>query len=248
MSNKIYSTKELSALNKNRIPEHVAIIMDGNRRWAKRFIFSPEKGHRQGAEVLTNIVDSSLELGIKTLTVYAFSTENWQRSKTEVTVLMKILKDYLIKQREPMIRDGVRLKTIGDLSRFSSDVKQVVKETAEATAHGKNIDLVLALNYGSRDEICRAFRSIVEDYDKKKIKKEEIDEKLVSSYLDTASWKDPDLLIRTSGELRISNFLLWQISYTEIFTTAILWPDFTPKHFLEAIIDFQQRERRLGGA
>lgn len=223
-------------------------MMDGNRRWAKRFLFSPEKGHRQGAEALTTTVDAALELGIKTLTVYSFSTENWKRSKTEINILMNILKDYLKKQRLPMIEDGVRLKTIGDLSRFSTDVIEVLQETKEATANGNKIDLVLALNYGSRDELCRAFRTMLSDYDKKILKKEDVTESLVASYLDTAEWQDPELLIRTSGEQRISNFLLWQISYAEIVTTPVLWPEFSPQHLLEAIIDFQKRERRLGGA
>lgn len=244
----IYTPQELALLDLQKIPKHIAIIPDGNRRWAKRYLFSPEKGHQQGAEAVTAIVNAAISLGIKVITIYSFSTENWQRPKREITLLMHLLKSYLIKQRPNMIRDGVRLNTIGTLTAFPPDLVQVVNDSKAATSHGTKIDLVLALNYGGRDEIRRAIHSIIDDYEAQRVKKESLTEELIGRYLDTARWKDPDLLIRTSGEQRVSNFLLWQISYSEIYTTPVLWPDFSSKHLLEALIDYQKRERRIGGA
>ena len=244
----IYTPQQISSLNLNHIPKHIAIIPDGNRRWAKKRFFLPELGHNAGAEIVTNVVNACRVLGVNALTIYTFSTENWQRPKAEVAMLMVLLKKYLTSQRESMIQKGIRLNTIGDLSPFSSDIKQIIQDTKDATAAGNKIDLILALNYGGRDEIRRAVHSIIDDYGNNKIRKEEITEAMIGKHLDTANWKDPDLLIRTSGEQRISNFLLWQLSYTEIFTTSVLWPEFTPHHLLEAILSYQKRERRLGGA
>jgi undecaprenyl diphosphate synthase len=184
--------------------------------------------------------------GIKVLTVYAFSTENWKRSAVEVKALMRLFKSYLIRQRDSMIEEGVRLNTIGDISKFPKDVNRVFEETVEATKGGTKLDLVIALNYGARDELKRALGAMIEDCLAKKISKEELSEELISSYLDTARWKDPDLLIRTSGESRISNFLLWQISYAEVVVTDVPWPDFTEKDLLAAIHEYQKRELRLG--
>lgn len=234
--------KELPKVNAMSAPEHVAIIMDGNRRWAKNQGLPVSAGHFRGAERLTQIVQAASAFGIKVLTVYAFSTENWKRPSVEVKALMQLFKSYLKRQRSSMIKEGVRLNTIGDVSKFPKDVLQVLEETIEATKEGAKLDLIIALNYGARDELKRAIGAMIDD----KISKEELSEDLISSYLDTAKWKDPDLLIRTSGESRVSNFLLWQISYSEVFVTDVLWPDFGEKDLLAAIQEYQKRELRLG--
>ncbi len=239
-------TKEPLKKNSVRAPEHVAIIMDGNRRWAKNLGLPMSAGHWRGAERLIQIVRAAKELGIKILTVYAFSTENWGRSAVEVKALMRLFKTYLKLQQSVMIEEGVRLNTIGDISKFPKDVLKVLEETIAATKDGTKLDLVIALNYGARDELKRAFSAILDDCLAKKISKEELSEELISSYLDTAKWKDPDLLIRTSGERRLSNFLLWQISYAEVYVTDVLWPDFSEKDLLEAVLKYQEREQRLG--
>lgn len=237
---------ELPKVNSLPIPEHVAIIMDGNRRWAKNQGLPVSAGHYRGAERLTQIVKAASAFGIKVLTVYAFSTENWKRPSVEVKALMQLFKSYLKRQRSSMIKEGIRLNTIGDIAKFPKDVLQVLEETIEVTKEGTKLDLVIALNYGARDELKRAFGAMIDDCLAKKISKEELSEDLISSYLDTARWPDPDLLIRTSGESRVSNFLLWQISYSEVFVTDVLWPDFGEKDLLAAIQEYQKRELRLG--
>lgn len=238
----IYSAEELSQIDLGKIPKHIAIIMDGNRRWAKQKGLPPMMGHWQGAEVLTDVLRAASELGVKTLTVYAFSTENWNRPADEVEDLMNIFELYLMRQKELMIRDGVRLGAIGDLSRLPERVLKALHQTQKETEHCDRINLVLALNYGGRDEIRRAVRKLLEE----KITPEALTEECIAKHLDTCVYGDPDLLIRTSGEMRVSNFLLWQISYSEIFSTEILWPNFSPKELLEAIRSFQKRNRRLG--
>jgi undecaprenyl diphosphate synthase len=242
-----FSSEELVRLDKNRIPRHVAIIPDGNRRWAKKQEECCDKGHEAGANNLIEIVKAAKDLGIKTLTFYLFSTENWTRSQEEIAALMWLLQEFLNEQCFEMLAQGVRLKTIGDLTAFPSDVLAVVEKTLKATAHCDQIDMVLALNYGARDEIRRAFHHILDLCNKGNLQKEDVTEKLIASYLDTKFCGDPDLLIRTSGEMRVSNFLLWQLSYTEIYVTELLWPQFKPNDLLEAVADFQKRERRLGG-
>ena len=244
----LFSPIELQAKEGARVPHHVAIIMDGNRRWAKQRHMPCVLGHWKGAEMITQIVKAAAELGVKVLTLYAFSTENWSRSREEIEELMNLFNFYLKRQKDFMIREGVRLETIGDIERLPEDLKKSLAETKNATAAGKKIDLVLALNYGGRDDIKRAVLSIVHDCEIRKIAKTDITESLISSYLDTAQWKDPDLFIRTSGEQRLSNFLLWQLSYTEVYVTKTLWPDFNEKHLLQAVVEFQNRERRLGGS
>lgn len=243
-----FSPSELAQLDLTRIPRHIAIIPDGNRRWAKKHRSNPSEGHREGADILMDIVKGAKELGVKAITFYSFSTENWNRSREEVTALMALFTSYLIRQREEMLQHGVRLQTIGDLHPLPSFLNQAIRDTKEATSSCDKIDLILALNYGSRNEMCRAFKTMLEDYDQHAFTKEALNEELISRYLDTSPWRDPDLLIRTSGEFRISNFLLWQISYTEIHVTPVLWPDFTLQHLLEAIMDYQSRDRRWGGA
>ncbi len=229
------------------VPHHIAIIMDGNRRWAKQKGLPAMIGHWKGADALTNVVSSAARLGVKVITVYAFSTENWGRSLEEVEALMDLFKTYLLKQREQMVSDGIRLDVIGDLSRLPETVRSVLKETKEQTAHCERIELVLALNYGGRDDIRRATLAIIKDCEEGKLQKEQLSEALFSTYLDTAKWKDPDLIIRTSGQIRLSNFLLWQISYSEVYITDVLWPDFNDTELFNAITEYQRRERRLGG-
>lgn len=238
--------EETLSIDPNKIPKHIAIIMDGNRRWAKNRGMLPVVGHWHGAEALSKIVEDASSLGVKTLTVYAFSTENWNRSSEEVDSLMNLFKMYLTGQKERMVQEGVRLGTIGDLSRLSKNVRETLDEVREATSQGNKIDLVIAVNYGARDDIRRATKTIVQKCMEGKIQQEEITEKLIKQYLDTAPWGDPDLLIRTSGESRISNFLLWEISYAEVYITDVLWPDFNQHELLKAIAAFQKRERRIG--
>lgn len=242
-----FSRRDLSILDKDKLPRHVAIIMDGNRRWAQKRNLPPAAGHWAGIDVLMNTMEAARELGIKAVTVYAFSTENWNRSQEEIKILMEIFETALVRNSEAMIRNGIRLHSIGNIKPFPVSFLKIFKKIQENTSQCKNVDLILALNYGGRNEICRAVTALIEDYENKKFKKEKIDERLLESYLDTAQWKDPDLLIRTSGEQRLSNFLLWQISYTEVYITDVLWPDFSPRDLLKALMDYQQRNRRLGG-
>ncbi len=242
-----YSIEDLSLLDPTSIPRHVAIIMDGNRRWAKREEIPLYLGHFEGADTLTKIVRAASSLGIKVLTVFAFSTENWARPPEEIASLMDLFHLYLVRQKESMIKEGVRLGAIGNIEGLPLHVKEVLQETIEATKEGSSIQLVLALNYGGRDEITRATISLVEDIEKGLIKKDEITEKTISSYLDTAHLPDPDFFIRTSGEQRVSNFLLWQICYAEVYVTDVLWPEFNEKQLLKAVLEYQRRERRRGG-
>ncbi|MBS0621175.1 MAG: isoprenyl transferase [Verrucomicrobia bacterium] len=241
-----YGSEELALLDRNRMPRHVAIIMDGNRRWARERGLLPLFGHWKGAETLKHIVRAASELGIQVLTVYAFSTENWMRPKEEVDELMEVMRYYLIDLREQMLADGVRLQTIGDIQRFPRAVLDELEKTKSLTADCKKIDLVLAMNYGGRDDIRRAFVALVEDVEKGRLKKEEITEQRIGRYLDSAPWPDPEILIRPSGERRLSNFLLWQLSYSEFYHTDVLWPDFDEMELLKAMLDYQQRERRFG--
>lgn len=229
-----------------KIPDHVAVVMDGNRRWAKSRGLPPEMGHWEGAETITNLVEAAKQVGVKVLTLYSFSTENWVRSKEEIDALMRILERFLRAKKESLIEGGVRLSTIGDLSPFPKEVIDALQETCEATKEGTAIDLVLALNYGGRDEITRAVTKIMHDAAAGKLDPKEISEKSIADRLDTAKWGDPDLLIRTSGEFRVSNFLLWQISYTEVHFTNVLWPDFKKSDLMAAIDEYNRRSRRHG--
>ncbi|WP_194846995.1 polyprenyl diphosphate synthase [Candidatus Neptunochlamydia vexilliferae] len=242
----IYTEEEFAAVDPQLVPHHVAIVMDGNRRWAKKQGKPGEMGHWYGAENLDLIVRAASELGIKTLTAYSFSTENWNRSPHEVEVLMQLLEAYLINKREELVKEGVKLHTIGDIERFPSPVKKALEDTIQATKNCDRIDLVLALNYGGRDEIRRAMLKMEKAAARGEFEWENITEETISSYLDTAPWPDPELLIRPSGEQRVSNFLIWQISYSEIYVTDVLWPDFSKKNLLEAIIEYQNRSRRFG--
>ncbi|WP_166156024.1 polyprenyl diphosphate synthase [Neochlamydia sp. AcF84] len=248
VKNNYYTLEQKASLDPKRIPQHVAFIPDGNRRWAKRQQMRSIEGHQEGSDNLIEIVKAGKELGIKNFTFYLFSTENWSRPQEEIDALMWLLHTYLIEQQSFFVEEGTRLCTIGNTAALPEYVQKTIEETRQVTAHCQEADLIFALNYGSRDEIKRAVQSIAQDIIHKKITPEQISEEIISQYLDTAPWSDPDLLIRTSGELRLSNYLLWQLSYTEIFSSNVLWPDFTPYHLLEALLNYQKRERRLGGA
>lgn len=242
-----FSSEQRALLDQKTIPRHIAIIPDGNRRWARRQETSSQKGHENGADVLIQIVKAAKELGVKTLTFYVFSTENWNRPADEVAAFMWLIQEFLNDHCAEMQEDGVRLHTIGDLNGLPQEVLNTVEKTLKATEHCSLVNLVLAINYGGRDEIKRVFNKLL-DEDRGGERTGSITEEMIANHLDTAPWGDPDLLIRTSGEMRLSNFLLWQLSYAEIYITDLLWPDFKPIHLLEAMIEFQQRERRLGGA
>ncbi len=242
-----FSEEQLLKIRDFPIPNHIAIIMDGNRRWAKQRSLSSKQGHWEGAEALTEITRAAALLGVKTLTAYSFSTENWGRSPEEVDALMHLFSTYLHLQKNTMIRDGVCLHTIGDLSRFPQNVQNAFRTTQEATSHCKKINLVLAMNYGGRDEIRRAFVKILQENQNSPLSPDQISEEFIATYLDTRRWGDPELVVRTGGEMRLSNFMLWQISYAEIYMTEKLWPDFVPQDLFEAILSFQKRNRRLGG-
>jgi undecaprenyl diphosphate synthase len=236
----------MEEIDQEKLPRHIAIIMDGNGRWAKKKSLSRISGHMKGVDAVREVVTACRELGIKVLTLYAFSIENWRRPKDEVAALMGLLKEYLLKERKEMLQNNIRLCVIGRLEDLPPDVRDTLKETIQVTEHCNGMILNLALSYGGRAEILHAAKGIVSDLQKGKIKLEEITEQRFSQYLWTWGIPDPDLLIRTSGELRISNFLLWQIAYTELYVTETLWPDFDRKELLKAIADYQARERRFG--
>ncbi len=240
-------SEQLADLDVNlKVPTHIAIIMDGNRRWAKQRLLPAFAGHWAGAATLKKVVREASNMGVSVLTVYAFSTENWSRPSLEIEALFKVLESYLLREGPEMLNDGVRLKTIGDISNLPKRLIQIINDTKALTYHCNKLDLVVALNYGGRNEITRAVKSLVSDCLVGRVKKEEISENLIASYLDTNEIKDPQLLIRTSGEMRLSNFMLWQISYSEVYFTDVLWPDFTKENLCDAIREFNRREKRMG--
>jgi undecaprenyl diphosphate synthase len=235
-------------LNPERMPQHVAIIMDGNGRWAGRRLLKRFVGHQQGAKSVQLVTEAASRIGLPWLTLYAFSLENnLRRPKAEVNFLMRLLKSYLESNLQRMMDNNVRMKYIGRTYDLPAEVQEKMRWAEEATAGNTGTTLTLALNYGGRSEIVDAFRGLAAEMKQKHQSAEQITEEDIHRHLYTAHIPDPDLLIRTSGEMRISNFLLWQIAYTEIFVTERLWPDFRGIHLLEAIADFQQRERRYGG-
>ncbi len=236
----------MEEIDKEKLPRHIAIIMDGNGRWAKKQSLNRISGHIKGVDAVREAVTACRELGIKVLTLYALSTENLRRPKDEVTALMGLLKEYLLKEREEMIENNIRLCAIGRLEDLPLDVQDILQETIQKTQQCDGMILNLALSYGGRSEILHAVHGIISDLQKGKIRPEEINVQRFSQYLWTWGIPDPDLLIRTSGEFRISNFLLWQIAYTELYITETLWPDFDRKELLKAIADYQSRERRFG--
>lgn len=241
-----FTAEQIAALNPQAIPQHVAIVMDGNRRWAVRRNQSHAQGHREGADILLDIVRAAKELAIPYITVYGFSTENWNRSPEEVAALLWLMEQYAIEQRPNMIAHGVRVKCIGDLSYFPETLQQALHETCRASQCCEAIELTLALNYGSRNEICRAVNNIIEDICTHKLPKNRITEKLISQYLDTHGQPELDLFIRPGGEMRLSNFLSWQASYAELYFTDKLWPEFSPADLYQAVVTYQHRQRRIG--
>ena len=240
------ATMELDGLDKSRLPEHVAIIMDGNGRWAKLRGKSRIEGHRRGKTSVRVIVEMSRKIGIRYLSLYAFSTENWFRPHDEVDALMGLLEHYLAVEQAKMMRYGIRLTAVGDRSRLPSNVRSILEKVIELTRENQRMTVILALSYSGRDEIVRLIQQIAREARAQDLDPDQIDEESVAARLDTNGVPDPDLLIRTSGEMRISNFYLWQIAYSELYVTPTLWPDFREREYLQALLDYQRRRRRFG--
>ncbi|MBA4496236.1 isoprenyl transferase [Paenactinomyces guangxiensis] len=236
----------LSSIRKFPLPEHVAIIMDGNGRWAKKRGLPRTAGHAAGMKRVRETIRAADELGIKVLTCYSFSTENWKRPKDEVAYLMKLPIEFLKTDLQELIDRNVKVQMLGEKSRTPSQTQLALTEFEEKTKHNTGLILNFAINYGSREEIVQAIREIIDEVQKGNIDKDQIDQDLINQHLLTRGLPDPDLIIRTSGEIRISNFLLWQLAYSELWFTDALWPDFTPELFYQAIEDFQRRSRRYG--
>ncbi len=233
-------------IQSDKLPKHVGIIMDGNGRWAKQKGKIRMFGHRSGVIAVKETVEMAAELGIQYLTLYAFSTENWKRPKIEINALMELLVSTIHKETKTLNENNIRLSAIGDIESLPSSCRRELKEAIELTKNNTRMTLVLALSYSSRWELTRAMQTIAEKVSRKELKPEDISEETIQNHLNTSGIPDPELLIRTSGEHRISNFLLWQIAYTELYFTEKLWPDFRKEDFCEAIINFQNRERRFG--
>ena len=229
------------------VPRHVAIILDGNGRWAKSKGMPRNYGHAQGSKNVERICEDAYKMGVKYLTVYAFSTENWNRPKNEVDALMKLLRNYMKTCLKTAEKNRMRIRVIGDISPLDADIRSRIRELEEASRDYDGLNFQIAINYGSRDEMIRAMRQLGQDIRRDRIDPADIDEDLFSSYLDTHDIPDPDLLIRTSGELRLSNYLLWQLAYSEFYFTDVLWPDFTKEELEKAIMQYNSRERRYGG-
>ena len=230
-------------VNFDRLPAHVAVIMDGNGRWAAQRHLPRVEGHRAGIESVRDVVEGSARLGIQVLTLYAFSVENWKRPAAEVSTLMMLLKRYLRSELHTLLGNNIRFKVVGRVEELARDVQRELRDAEDKTAANTGMQFNIALNYGGRAEIVEAARRLLVEG----VPPDELDEARFASYLYTAGQPDPDLLIRTSGEMRVSNFLLWQIAYAEIWVTDTLWPDFRQRHLLEAIVAYQKRERRYGG-
>jgi len=234
------------AKNKDRLPKHIAIIMDGNGRWAKMRGLSRNIGHRQGINRIKSVIDTARECGIEVLTLFAFSTENWNRPKSEVDVLMRMMEHYLRRQQRYLMKNNVRLNVIGRQNPLPPRLLKMISRVVKATEKNDGITVNIAFNYGSRAEIVDAIKKIVHKVKTNTLKETDIDEETVGNFLYTKGLPDPDFLIRTSGEMRISNFLLWQISYSELYFTRTYWPDFGEEEFIRALKDFSSRERRYG--
>lgn len=229
-----------------KVPNHVAVILDGNGRWAKKKMMPRNYGHAQGSKVVEKICKEAYNLGINYFTVYAFSTENWNRPKEEVDALMKLLRDYLKTCVKTSNKNNMRVRILGDVTRLSEDIQQSIRELESESAHNTGLNFQVALNYGSRDEIIRSIKKLIQDYDNNQFTIDHIDEELFEGYLDTKGIPDPDLLIRTSGEQRLSNYLLWQLAYTEFYFTEVLWPEFTKEELVKAIDFYHSKDRRFG--
>ena len=230
-----------------RIPRHVALILDGNGRWAKKRGLPRTMGHKEGCKTVEKTVEIAARMGIEYLTVYGFSTENWKRSSEEVGALMQLFRYYMVRLLKIAKQNNVRVKMIGDRRRFDEDIIEGINRLERETKENTGLTFVIAVNYGARDEITRAVSRLAADCVQGRVKAEEITEDVLSSYLDTAGMPDPDLLIRTSGEIRRSNYLLWQLAYTEIYVTDCLWPDFNEEELKRAVVQYNKRERRFGG-
>ncbi len=238
--------KQAQLLAQGEIPRHIAIIMDGNGRWAKQKGYPRIAGHKAGVDSVSDIVEVAGQLGVKYLTLYTFSTENWKRPKNEVSTLMRLLVHTLRREIDHLNKENVRVRTIGDLSALPEKVRQEFLDAQKLTKDNDKMELILAVSYGSRWEIVQAIKRAYKDVDRKKLDIDELSPEIFSSYLNTNNTPDPDLVIRTSGEFRISNFLLWQVAYSEFFVSEVYWPDFRRNHLYEAIHSYQTRERRFG--
>ena len=230
-----------------KIPRHIAIILDGNGRWAKKRLLPRNAGHAAGSKNVEKICTAAWDMGVEYVTMYAFSTENWSRPQSEVDALMKLLHQYLSDCLKTSKKNNMRVRVIGDISRLDQDLQDKIKELEEYSAQNTGLHFQVALNYGGRDEITRAVRKIAQDAHDGKVTPEKIDDTLVADYLDTKGIPDPDLMIRTSGEQRLSNYLLWQLAYAEFYFTDVLWPDFSKKDLEKAIDFYCKRDRRFGG-
>lgn len=229
------------------IPRHIAIILDGNGRWAKAKGMPRNYGHAQGSKNVERICEEAYKMGVKYLTVYAFSTENWSRPKEEVDALMKLLRNYMKTCLKTAAKNRMKVRVLGDKTKLDDDIRKRIEELEKATVDNDGLNFQIALNYGSRDEMIRAMKKMAADCKEGKLEVEDISESVFEAYLDTHDIPDPDLLIRTSGELRLSNYLLWQLAYTEFYFTDVLWPDFTKKELEKAILHYNNRDRRFGG-
>lgn len=245
-TDQLSETDLLAKLDPDLLPKHVAVIMDGNGRWAELRGLPRIAGHREGIKSVRELITICLELGIPTLTIYAFSQENWNRPAQEISALMGLLEHYLSTERSSLIEQGVRFRTIGRLNALPASAFQWVRTTEQETRHLDKLTLTVALSYGGRSEIIEAVRQVVDAVKQGTLQADDIDEQVFSNYLMTKELPDPDLLIRTSGETRISNFLLWQLAYTELYFTPTLWPDFRRREVLLALLEYQRRERRFG--
>ena len=230
-----------------KVPQHIAIILDGNGRWAKAKGMPRNYGHAQGSKNVERICEEAWRMGIKYLTVYAFSTENWSRPESEVAALMKLLRNYMKTCVKTAEKSDMKMRVIGDIDPLDDDIKRRIRELEEATVDNGGLNFTIALNYGSRDEIVRASRKMAEDCAEGRLDPESIDETVFESYLDTHGIPDPDLMIRTSGEQRLSNYLLWQLAYSEFYFTDVPWPDFTKEELEKAVEEYNHRHRRFGG-
>ena len=228
------------------VPQHIAIILDGNGRWAKAKGMPRNYGHAQGSKNVEKICEDAWRMGIKYLTVYAFSTENWSRPENEVAALMKLLRNYMKTCLKTAAKNDMKIRVIGDIEPLDDDIKSRIRELEAATTDNGGLNFTIALNYGSRDELTRAAQKMAKDCAEGKIKAEEIDESVFETYLDTHGIPDPDMMIRTSGEQRLSNYLLWQLAYSEFYFTDVPWPDFTKEELVKAIEEYNHRHRRFG--
>lgn len=238
---------KIKLIDKNNLPQHVAIIMDGNGRWAEQRGLSRSFGHQEGLKAVQRIIDSCLEIEIPILTLYAFSTENWKRPKNEISFLFELFYNTLLKEKENLVKNNIQIKFIGRINELPENLAKCMFELSEFTKKNNRLILNIAINYGGRAEIIDAIKSIVSLVKKDKIKVDEINEETFKNYLYTNKLPNPDLLIRTAGEMRISNFMLWQIAYTEFWITPVYWPDFKQENLVDALLDYQKRERRFGG-